>query len=122
MSQTHAQCVFAQLHHSVVILSGYDKAWQYSQPQNVGSLPIATNPFRLARLRELAAEFGVTLPPIRDDLSPTPFFPLPNAVSRRGVIPTDPSVGFNEFDPEPRSLAERLRLRMAADAKIARET
>jgi hypothetical protein len=86
---------------------------------------------RLAKLRELAAEFGVTLPPIRGDVSPVPFFPLPNDVSWRGAIPTDSRDRFKEshLAPAPAvpqaprmSLSERLARAREADAKRASET
>jgi hypothetical protein len=85
---------------------------------------------RLAKLRELAAEFGVALPPIRDDVTfGPPAFRVPTELSRRGVEAGGPRVGFNEpapSQPAPAwpggSLAEELHRRMAADAKIAPET
>jgi hypothetical protein len=78
----------------------------------------------LARLKELAAEFGFALSPIRDDLSfAPPVFPLPQGSSQ----PVEPRLHFNESVPSRensvpaprRSLAEELRRRMAADANAA---
>jgi len=68
----------------------------------------------LTRLKELAAEFGFALSPIRDDLSATlPVFPLTQESSQ----PADPRSHSNEPVPAPRrSLVEELRRRMAADA------
>jgi len=92
---------------------------------------------RLARLRELAAEFGVTLPPIRDDLTfGPPAFRVPKELSRLGVMAGSPRVRFREpalsplgpasslaVPQAPRmSLSERLARARQADAKIAPET
>jgi hypothetical protein len=77
----------------------------------------------LTRLKELAAEFGFALPLIRGDLSfAPPVFPLPQESSQ----PAEPRLNINEplpsrenSVPAPRrSLAEELRRRMAADARI----
>jgi hypothetical protein len=79
---------------------------------------------RFAGLKELAAEFGFALSPIRDDLSfAPPVFPLPQGSSQ----PVEPRLHFNEPVPSRensvpaprRSLVEELRCRMAADATVA---
>ena len=78
----------------------------------------------LTRLKELAAEFGFALSPIRDDLSfAPPVFPLPQESSQ----PAESRLHFNEPVPSGqdsvpaprRSLAEELRRRMAADTNAA---
>jgi hypothetical protein len=78
----------------------------------------------LTRLKELAAEFGFSLPLIRDDLSfAPPVFPMPRESSQ----PVEPRLHFNEPVPSGqdsvpaprRSLVEELRRRMAADANVA---
>jgi hypothetical protein len=79
----------------------------------------------LARLKELAAEFGFALPPIRYNLTP-PVFPLPQGLCQPGGVLEEPRSRFNEPVPSRqssvpaprRSLAEELHRRMAADAKI----
>jgi hypothetical protein len=91
----------------------------------------------LARLKELAAEFGFDSPPIRDDLTfGSPAFRVPKELSRLGVEAGGPSVRFRECVPSPpapapspavpqaprMSLSERLARAREADAKIARET
>jgi hypothetical protein len=70
----------------------------------------------LARLKELAAEFGFALTPIRDDHNfAPPVFPQPQESSQ----PVEPRSHFNEPVPAPRrSLVEELRRRMAADANV----
>jgi hypothetical protein len=68
----------------------------------------------LARLRELAAEFGFALSPIRDDLTfAPPVFPQPQGPSQ----PVEPVPSRENSVPAPRrSLVEELRRRMAAAA------
>ena len=75
----------------------------------------------LARLRELAAEFGLQPPPIVDELTiPRPVVPAPMEPHQPGVIAVDPKVCSNELTPPQlaspsispaprRSLAEELR-------------
>jgi hypothetical protein len=68
---------------------------------------------RLTRLKELAAEFGFALPPVRGDLGLGPVFPLPQGSSQ----PAEPRSHSNEPVPAPRrSLAEELHRLRAADA------
>ena len=91
----------------------------------------------LARLNELAAEFGFDLPPMRDDLTfAPPVFPVPRKLSRLGVTACGPRVRFREPVPPPlesasapdvpqaprMSLSERLARAREADAKIAPKT
>jgi hypothetical protein len=71
----------------------------------------------LARLRELAAEFGFALPPVGGHLSvATPVFPLPQQPRSQFNEPV-PS-GQDSVPAPRRSLSEELHRRMAADAKI----
>jgi hypothetical protein len=81
----------------------------------------------LARLRELAAEFGFALPPVGGHLSvATPVFPLPQELCQPGGVPEEQRSQFNEPVPSRqssvpaprRSLAEEWHRRMAADPKI----
>ena len=81
----------------------------------------------LARLRELAAEFGFALPPVGGHLSvAAPVFPLPQELCQPGGVPEEQRSQFNEPVPSRqssvpaprRSLAEELHRLMAADAKI----
>jgi hypothetical protein len=80
----------------------------------------------IARLRELATEFGLTPPPILDDLTiAPPVVTLPKEPSQPAVIAVDPRVRFNEpassqlppapaIPPAPRRpLAEALQRAMA---------
>jgi hypothetical protein len=81
----------------------------------------------LARLEELAAEFGFAPPQVGGDLGvATPVFPLPQELCDPGGVPEEPRSQFNEPVPSRqssvpaprRSLAEELHRRMAADATI----
>ena len=91
----------------------------------VESQSVAQRRRHLTRLKELAAEFGFALPPIRDDLAP-PVFSLPQEFCQPGGVPEEPRSQFNEPVPSGhgsvpaprRSLAEELHRRMAADATI----
>jgi hypothetical protein len=75
----------------------------------------------LARLRELAAEFGLEPPPIGNGIAQAPVFPLRNKLSRSDSISVDTRLRFNHpaaTQPAPApsipatpqlSLSERLR-------------
>jgi hypothetical protein len=71
----------------------------------------------LTRLKELAAEFGFALSPIRDDLAfAPPVFPLP----QEPFQPLEPVPSRENSVPPPRrSLAEELHRLRAADANVA---
>jgi hypothetical protein len=71
----------------------------------------------LTRLKELAAEFGFALSPIRDDLSfAPPVFPLP----QEPFQPLEPVPSRENSVPAPRRpLVEELRRLMAADVNVA---
>src|SRR5713226_2380183 len=54
----------------------------------------------VARLRELAAEFGLTPPPILDDFTIAPaVVPASKQPSQSAVIAVDPRLRFTEFAP-----------------------
>jgi hypothetical protein len=71
----------------------------------------------LTRLKELAAEFGFALSPIRDDLAfAPPVFKLP----QEPFQPLEPVPSRENSVPLPRrSLAEELHRLRAADANVA---
>jgi len=71
----------------------------------------------LTRLKELAAEFGFALSPIRDDLAfAPPVFPLP----QEPFQPLEPVPSRENSVPAPRrSLVEELHRLRAADANVA---
>ena len=85
----------------------------------------------LKRLQELAAEYGLEPPPIRNGLAQAPVFHLPNELSRHASISVDTRARFTRPAPtpvapdtstdssEPRlSLSERLARISAAETKI----
>jgi hypothetical protein len=69
----------------------------------------------LTRLKELAAEFGFALPPIRDDLAFASSQPVEPRLHFNEPVPS----GQDSVPAPRRSLAEELHHLTAADANLA---